>query len=200
MPDARRPAALAAASAARDPDRRRTADRLLTASLTAAVVLALVFWLLALGRSLTCPCGEVLIWQGEMTPAHNSQQFSDWYSALHAVFGMGLYALIQRKQPRWRFGWKMLATVAGSATWEAVENVPFVIALFNAPSDPLRYTGDSVLNSLGDTLFVALGFFLAARLPAWLAALLALSAELAATLAINDGLILGTLRILAVPV
>lgn len=165
-----------------------------------AVVALLVLWLHLVGRSFLCSCGDVRFWQGELTPRENSQQFSDWYSALHVVFGIGLFAFVHRMRPRWALERKLLVVIASSAVWEAIENMPFVIALFQEPSDALRYHGDSILNSLGDTVFVLFGAVLAAVLPPWTTLLVALAAELTVSLAINDGLILGTLRLIGIDV
>lgn len=165
-----------------------------------AVVALLVLWLHLVGRSFLCSCGDVRFWQGELTPRENSQQFSDWYSALHVVFGIGLFAFVHRMRPRWALARKLLVVIASSAVWEAIENMPFVIALFQEPSDALRYHGDSILNSLGDTVFVLFGAVLAAVLPPWTTLLVALAAELTVSLAINDGLILGTLRLIGIDV
>lgn len=178
---------------------RRDPPGLLLLAGALGVVAALVAWLHLVGRSFLCTCGTVRFWQGELTPAENSQQFADWYSVLHVIFGIGLFLMVRRKRPHWSMGQKLLVVVASSAVWEAIENMPAVIALFQEPSEALGYHGDSILNSLGDTLFVVAGSSLAAALPLWATLFLALAGELAVTVAINDGLILGTLRLFGAP-
>lgn len=179
---------------------RRTPGGLLLVLGALATVAALTLWLHLVGRSFVCTCGQVRLWQGKLTPAENSQQFSDWYSILHVIFGIGLFAFVQRMRPDWRMGQKLFVVLASSAIWEAVENTPAVIGLFQEPSDALGYHGDSILNSFGDTLFVLAGAGLATALPRWTTLLLVLAGELTVSLAINDGLILGTLRLVGVPV
>jgi len=165
-----------------------------------AIVALMVAWLTLVGRPWVCPCGTVEFWQGELSQAENSQQFSDWYSALHVIYGMALFAFVTGMRPtatRSRFGqW----AVASSAVWEAVENTPFLIHMFSHSAGAPDYFGDSVLNATGDTLFVVLGFFIAAKLPVWASVLIALALELAISLAIDDGLVIGTLRLLGVSV
>ena len=58
------------------------------------------------------------------------------------------------------------------------------------------YRGDSVLNSLSDTAMMALGFFIASRLPWWGTVLLALTLEVLAALAIRDNLTFNILNFL----
>ena len=56
------------------------------------MVAAMAALLLVMGRDPTCPCGVVRLWQSGLDPLENSQQFADWYSLLHVVFGMALAA------------------------------------------------------------------------------------------------------------
>ena len=162
------------------------------------ILVALGLWLLLMGRDAVCTCGEIRFWQNTPTPIDNSQQFSDWYSLLHGVFGMALFLAIDRIKPFWSWGTKLVAAMGGSAVWEAVENMPFVIALFH--NGPDSYAGDSLLNAFGDMVFVVVGFGLAARLPLVVTAVLVVAAELTVSLAMGDGLVLGSLRLLGAPV
>ncbi|WP_193752823.1 DUF2585 family protein [Aureimonas ureilytica] len=165
-----------------------------------AILTAMAAWLGWMGRPLTCTCGTLALWDGDPYSPGASQQFADWYSALHVMFGMGLAVFIGRMAPHWPLSWMVLATLASSAIWEAMENTPVIIALFgNAPGTP-SYEGDSILNAFGDTLFVAVGFLLARGLPAPLALITALALEGAVAFAINDGFILGSLRLLGVSI
>ncbi len=166
------------------------------ALLGAAIVLATVLWLDWAGRPYTCPCGTVALWDGDPFSPGASQQFADWYSALHVIFGIGLYAFIRRMAPQWPTSWMFLTALASSAVWEIVENTPFVIALFGDTPGTPSYSGDSILNALGDTVFVAAGFFAARALPVAATLALALGLEVAIAIAIHDGFLFGTLRLL----
>lgn len=60
---------------------------------------------------------------------------------------------------------------------------------------PGVYRGDSIVNALGDTGFVALGFLAAHTLPRWSVVAGGLLAEVSVVLAIHDGFVLGTARL-----
>ena len=168
---------------------------------TAALLFAaLVVWLRIVDRPWICPCGFVELWQGELSPAQNSQQFSHWYPALHVIFGMALFGFVDRMAPRWPLAKRAVLAVASSGAWEAMENTPALIAMFSHSPDAPDYFGDSILNATGDTIFVMAGFFLAARLPAWATVLLAIGLDLVVEVAIGDGFVLGTLRLLRIAV
>jgi len=169
-----------------------TAVRLGVAAL---IVVGMLLWLHLLNRPAFCPCGTVSLWGGGL-PQEDSQQFADWYSLLHGMFGMGLFLLLRRVQPSWPIGKAALVALASSAAWEAVENIPTVIGWFGAVGDGPAYAGDSMFNALGDTLFVMLGFQLASRLSAGKLMLAIVAAEVTVGLAAHDGVILGSLRLL----
>lgn len=154
-----------------------------------------VLWLCLLGRPFV-PAEEALrLWSTSFIASDNSQHLSDPFTALHVVFGMGLFLLIDRLKPHWPFNEKLIVAVAGSGVWEAVENVPAIIALFNDAGDPRAYPGDSIVNSLSDMAFVVLGCLFARALPLWVVLALALMIEIAMAVGIGDGLILGTLKL-----
>lgn len=164
-----------------------------------ALTLFLAAWLAAVGRPPICPCGTVSLWAGDVRSPQTSQQFADWYSLLHVVFGFTLFLFLDWMKPAWSTGQKLVLAVASSLVWEVVENLPPVIALFgHAPGAP-PYAGDSVLNAVADTLFVGLGFLIASRLPVVLVLALAVGLELMVLGVAGDGYILGSLRLLGMP-
>ena len=166
----------------------------------AALLLFMVGWLRAMGRPWVCPCGTVEFWQGALTAAQNSQQFSDWYSALHVIFGMALFGFVHAMKPHWATGAKLVVAIASSVVWEAMENTPILIAVFHNATNAVPYFGDSILNAVGDTLFVAIGFLAAARLQAGGNATLAIGLEATIAFTISDGFVIGTLRLLGVDI
>ncbi|MFD2238347.1 DUF2585 family protein [Aureimonas populi] len=169
-------------------------------AIAVAILAALVLWLLAAGRPAACPCGTVRLFVADAASPQTSQQVADWYSALHIVFGLALWLWLDTIRPHWPVGRRLLVAFASAAIWEAVENLPFIIAVFgNAPGAP-PYAGDSILNAVADTLFVVLGFLIGRALPGWAMLTLALGLEALVWSMANDGYALGALRVLGLPV
>ncbi|MBI1622376.1 DUF2585 family protein [Aquamicrobium zhengzhouense] len=164
-----------------------------------AIILFKVLILHWIGRPLICECGVLKLWQGRLDPHHNSQHFSDHYSLLHAAFGIGLFRILVWLRPDWSMARLMVAVAASSAIWEVMENTPFIIERFAAFGSNLDYQGDSLVNSVGDTLFVLIGAFLAAWLRQMPALMLALCIELSVYLLIGDSIVHGMLRLVAGP-
>ncbi len=165
---------------------------------TAALLAVHLLWLLGAGRPWGCIGGDTFAWQPGSGIAHNSQHLADWYSLLHAGFGIGLAWALRTLRPRWQRRDAWLVALACSTVWEVVENTPFVISLLdNTTNMAPDYSGDSVVNSLADTGWVLLGFWLAWRMPGrWALAVIVLL-ELTVSLAIADGWVLTVFRLIA---
>lgn len=168
---------------------------------TALAILGLAAALLILmGRHPVCPCGTVSLWQAGRNPAENSQAFADWYSLLHVVFGMGLFAAVRGVRPHWKLSSVFLAVLLGHSIWEVAENTPVIIGLFSGGANAPFYEGDSLLNSLGDTVFALGGAAMMPHLRWPAVAAVAVAAEVAVTWGVGDGFVVGTLRLLGVKV
>lgn len=173
---------------------------LVLAAIALGTLVIMLAWLRFMDRPWVCPCGTIALWDGDPHSPGASQQFADWYSLLHVALGMGLYAALSRARPHWPLSWTLLLAVGSSAIWEMVENTSFVVALFDGAAGAPSYSGDSVLNAFGDTVFVTLGFLYARAVPLWGSILTLVLIEASIALAIQDGFILGTLRVLGVSV
>lgn len=79
-------------------------------------------------------------------------------------------------------------------SWEVIENSPMVIKTYRKQALAAAYAGDSVLNSLSDTLMMCFGFFIASRLPWWVTVIFAVLLELVAAAVIHDNLTLNVLN------
>lgn len=156
---------------------------------------AVVLWLLFLGRSVLPANAALDWWNGSILRGDNSQHLMDFYSILHAMSGAALFFAVRWIRPAWPVPLRLLLVIVCSGGWEAVENTPWVIAVFNGPASPGGYQGDSIVNALSDTAFVALGFLAAHSFPRWLILVAGVLAEVAVAVMIHDGFVLGTARL-----
>ncbi len=126
--------------------------------------MALALW--AEGRLFFCACGEFQFWVGETCSSRNSQQLFDPYSFTHILHGFLLFWLIAVAFKNLAPQWKLTLAAFLEALWEVLENTNFVIDRYREQTAALGYTGDTVVNSIGD-LFCAIAGFLIARRLGW---------------------------------
>jgi hypothetical protein len=171
------------------------------------VILALAMWLaigailLAMGRVPICTCGTVKLWWGTVQSAENSQHLADWYSFSHVIHGLLFYFFAHVLWRRWKLlggkpaSWALPIAIAFEGFWELLENSPLIIDRYRAVTVSFGYEGDAVINSLSDIGFMALGFWIASKLP-WKASLvLAVTFELFTLYMIRDNLTLNVLML-----
>ncbi len=124
-----------------------------------AAVLVLVLRLE--GRQFVSDSG-VGLWTGAWTP-HTSQWVADPYSTSHVLHGV-LFFWCLFPLRRWLAAtWRFVAAAVIEASWEALENSPWIIDRYRTATASLDYYGDSILNSSFDLLAALLGFWLAWR-------------------------------------
>jgi len=161
----------------------------------AATLTAAAFQLHHQGRLWVCAC-EFKVWSGRVCSAENSQQFLDPYSFTHLLHGIAFFILLKLILPRVPPMWRLFLTVAIEAGWELLENTNLVIDRYRAATAALGYTGDTVVNSLGDILCCALGFVIARRIGWRRSAILFVVTEVVLLFWIRDGLTLNIIMLI----
>ncbi|MDP2620908.1 MAG: DUF2585 domain-containing protein [Hyphomicrobiales bacterium] len=151
--------------------------------------------LLALGQPAICACGTVRLWHGSVLSAENSQQLTDWYTYSHVIHGFGFYLLLWLVAPRLPVGLRFAIALGLEAGWEVIENTPFIIDRYRETALAQGYVGDSVINSVFDTMAAGLGFALARLLPYWAPIGLAIAMEIFVGFMIRDNLTLNIIQL-----
>jgi hypothetical protein len=159
------------------------------------VLLVAVAILWAMGRPPICTCATVALW-GREGPTQ-SQMLADWYSPSHVVHGFLFYAVLHLFFRRVAIEWRLLGALLIEASWEIVENTPMIIDRYREATIALGYSGDSILNSASDIVMMAVGFFVARRLPVWASIAIVLVLELVPLFVIRDNLTLNVWMLLA---
>ncbi len=176
--------------------------------IAAGMVAVFALALYGMGQVAICKCGYVKLWHGVVSSSENSQHIADWYTFSHVIHGFAFYGILWlawRKSGRVRAGgseekkqliwlWFLIA-LAAETSWELFENTDFIINRYREVTISLDYFGDSVVNSVSDVLFMALGFYLASRLPVWAAVGLVILLEVFVGYWIRDNLTLNIIML-----
>jgi len=148
-----------------------------------------------MGRLAICSCGYVKLWEGDPAGPETSQHLTDWYTFSHLLHGFWLYFflwLIFRHLP---VSARLVLAVLLEAGWEILENTPFIIQRYRADTISIAYYGDTIVNSVSDTLTAVVGFLFAAWVPPTATILVAVAIEVGLVVAIRDNLALNIIML-----
>jgi hypothetical protein len=154
--------------------------------------------LLAMGQPPICECGYAKLWHGIVSNPENSQHLTDWYTPSHIIHGFGFYFILWwiTRNSSTPIGLKLVLAVAFEVSWELLENTPLIIDRYRQSGLAQGYAGDSVINSVFDTLSMVLGFALARVLPVWTIIALAAAMEAVTGYMIRDNLLLNIVQLI----
>jgi Protein of unknown function (DUF2585) len=148
------------------------------------------------GRVWWCQAGDFSPWSWAVWSPHNSQHVIDPYTFTHVLHGILFFwiaSLIFRKMP---LAWRLLMAISVECVWEVVENTDMIINRYREATISLDYFGDSIINSLGDILSFAVGFWLAHKLRFWLSLVFFVVIEIILLIWIRDSLVLNIIMLI----
>src|SRR3989338_8369662 len=132
--------------------------------------------LFLMGAPLACECGVVKV-LGGIKGIESSQHLFDFFTYSHAISGIFFYFIIFIFGRRLPIGAKLALAVLLEAGWEILENTEFVTARFREATASLDYGGDSIINSVGDFMAMAFGFYVAHKVWIWVSVFLIIAIE-----------------------
>jgi len=154
-----------------------------------------------MGQPLISQSGKIKLWEGNINGPENSQQITDWYTFTHILHGFIFYGIGSGSAaifPSIDIGVKgfyILALII-ETLWEVVENSPPVIRRYRKTALANGYNGDSVLNSVCDTVGMTFGFWLAYLIPPLAVLGLLVIEEIVLAIMIRDNLTLNIIQLI----
>ena len=149
------------------------------------------------GQPFVSATGRILLWVNDPLSPDNSQQLADWYSFSHIIHGFIFFAVLKLVAPRLPLGMRLSIAMGVEVAWELTENTPMVIQHYRQQALAAGYSGDSILNSVSDTLMMCAGFFFASWANFRYVIALAIGLEVFTACMVRDNLTLNVLNLVA---
>ena len=164
-------------------------------SVVITIVMALV--LFGQGRILWCKSGDWAIYINQAWgSSHTSQHLFDPYTFTHILHGVLFFWIIGLAFKKLSVGWRVFIATVAEAAWEVFENSSFIIEKYRENTASLDYFGDSIMNSVGDVLACAFGFWIAYKVGWWRSLVFFIVVEIALLVCIKDSLLLNILMLI----
>ena len=160
------------------------------------IVLITSLTLYLFGRSFWCPAGDLALWSFDVWSQHNSQHLLDWYTPSHISHGLLFFLFFQWILSENLKVYAFSFAVFLESAWEVLENSDFIINRYREATMALDYFGDSILNSIADIAWCALGFYVASKLKVWQTLLIFVGFELFTLYFIRDNLTLNVIMLI----
>jgi hypothetical protein len=135
-------------------------------------------------------------WDNDIWSSENSQRMADAYSFSHLGHGMLGFGLLFLVAPRLPLRQRFLLAVVAECAWELLENSPLIINRYRGATISIGYYGDSIVNSVCDVLFMALGFAIASRVRVRTTVILLLAMEIGCLFWVRDNLTLNVIMLI----
>jgi hypothetical protein len=160
------------------------------------LIIAAIIYLRWQGRVWWCQQHDYWPISIKVNSPHNSQHIFDAYSLSHVLHGIIFFGFLWLFRKRLRLVVRAAIAAAIEIGWELLENSPIIITRYRTATMSLGYTGDSIINSLGDIFSFVVGFYIARKLGLWWSIAIFVAVEMLMLLLMRDNLTLNVLMLL----
>ncbi|BDS09694.1 DUF2585 family protein [Aureispira anguillae] len=158
------------------------------------LIIGTAFILQFQGRNWLAANGNFYFWIGDAWSDQNSQHWTDPYSFSHLLHGILFFGILYPLASKISWIWRFNIAVLLEAIWEIAENSATIIERYR-DAGALGYTGDSIVNSMGDLFYCGLGFIVAHYLGFAKSVMLFILVEIGLILTIRDSLIINVIML-----
>ena len=148
------------------------------------------------GRLWWCAAGDFRPWTGDAWGPHNSQHLFDPYSLTHVSHGFVLWGLLWLFARRVSLEYRLIAGLGIESLWEILENSTWVIDRYRTATAAVGYTGDTIINSIGDIIACGIGLVVAQRIGWRWSVAIVMVLELVLIVWIRDNLLLNVVMLI----